>query len=125
MKKKDQILLEQAYQSIGNNQNISKMLLDLQSGISRSPSVASLTKEMEAIDDMFNVYGVEKKNELIQQLTTLKQKIDNQYNISDSTNLPPGTQAPNSQIVRVIQTLQQGSPSQQAQALVAQQPITR
>lgn len=120
MKKKDQILLEQAYQNIGNNQNISKMLLDLQSGISRSPSVASLTKEVQDIDDMFNVYGVEKKNELIQQLTALKQKIDNQYNISDSTKLPPGTQAPNSQIVRVIQTLQQGSQSQQVQAPVAQ-----
>ena len=114
MKSKDQQLLEEAYQSINNNQNISKMLLDLQSGINRSPSVASLAKEMEGIDDMFNVYGVEKKDELIQRLTTLKQKIDNQYNISDSTKLPPGTQAPNSQVTRVIQTLQQNSSSQQA-----------
>ena len=107
MKNKDNSLLAEAYMGISNNQGIGKMLLDLQKGINSSPSVISLAKEMESIDDIFNVYGTEKKDELVQRLTGLKQKIDNQYNVADASRFAPGTQAPNSQINRVIQTLQQ------------------
>lgn len=74
-----------------------------------APSTNKFTKEIESIDDNFNVFKFEKISKLYNELKKLKEKIDENYNIDDEKYLTKHDNglkyAPNSQISEVLSQL--------------------
>lgn len=126
MKSKDQILLEEAYGQVSNNKaltdKINKSMSVLDLSIKQSPSVKSLYAQWSDILDSWNVFEMEKKQDILNSLSTLQKNIESQYKLSDADKYSPGVSAPTSQIKRTIEAFQMADKSNSTKPATNQQP---
>jgi hypothetical protein len=110
MKKLKHIKTFENYNSNDENDvKIGKSINTLYNSVRVSPSLKHIFKDVEKIEDLFNVYGVEKKSEITTKLKELEPEInkwdmnDEKYLIKDDTGLK---NAPTSQLKRVLSLLE-------------------
>lgn len=88
-----------------NEMRIAKAINVLYHSIIVCPSLKHLVKDIEKIEDLFNVYGLEKSQEIIDKLKQLEPEInkwdmnDGQYLLKDDNGFK---NAPTSQLNRVL-----------------------
>jgi hypothetical protein len=91
-----------------NDVKIGKSISILYDSVRVSPSLKDMVKDVEEIDDMFNVYGVEKSSEIINKLKELEPKI-NKWNMDDDKYLMKDDKglknSPTSQLKKVLSLL--------------------
>lgn len=91
-----------------NDMKIGKAINVLYHSIRVSPSLKHIVKDIEKIEDLFNVYGSEKSQEIIDKLKQLEPEInkwdmnDEQYLMKDDKGFK---NAPTSQLNRVLSLL--------------------
>ncbi len=92
-----------------NDVKIGKSINVLYNSIRISPSLKHIVKDIEKIEDLFNVYGSEKSREIIDKLKQLEPEInkwdmnDEKYLMKDDKGLK---NAPKSQLNRVLSLLE-------------------
>ena len=92
-----------------NDVKIGKSINVLYNSVRVSPSLRHIFNDVEKIEDLFNVYGVEKKSEIINKLKELEPQInkwdinDEKYLLKDDNGLK---NAPTSQLKRVLSLLE-------------------
>lgn len=91
-----------------NDVKIGKSINVLYNSIRVSPSLKHIVKDIEKIEDLFNVYGMEKTSEIINKLKQLEPEInkwdmnDEKYLMKDDKGLK---NSPTSQLNRVLSLL--------------------
>ena len=107
---------------------IGKAINTLYNSVRVSPSLKHIVKDVEKIEDLFNIYGKEKLSEIVNKLNQLEPEI-NKWNMDDEEYLMKDDRglksAPTSQLKVVLSLLEKYQNKPKDKSFVNKDPQTR